>query len=53
VEESVKKEFGRIFCGFAAKNRAIRSNSSKLLRNFCGVSASIPCAPKALRSAPA
>jgi hypothetical protein len=35
---------GRIFSGKARKNRAFRSNSSKSLRLFCGISASIPCA---------
>jgi hypothetical protein len=35
---------GRIFACPAHKNRAFRSNSSELLRNSSGISASIPCA---------
>jgi hypothetical protein len=45
------------FLTLRVKNRAFRSNSSKLrsphgLRNFCGISATIPCAEEGVRATP-
>jgi hypothetical protein len=43
------EHLGTFFCPQdGQKNRAFRSNSSPRLRRVCGISASIPCAPRAI-----